>query len=763
MVKRIAAATLLAASALADVYLHAPSGANDRCDEKNNNRQNGNRLYDTENNAAGGYGWCDTEMYYYEGTDLSIEFYSQHACGNGEMSKDDPENLESVHCEHVIQIGCDNTFGADIFAFEEVGREVNPYKLTDGRSLGRPGEDRPVELDGNPLAIYETFGDTCTQRRVRWYEQCNGEFNPGLNGVVCDDLILSDGGARGQFNGDNCKCSQRKFSTYGYHESEHWYDLCKARNRNEGLFTADQKVAVDGGATKTRQEPNSDRYGFECTEERDYWPYWHPSPWIDLAVLVSNTSRCEYFQSESQNVKDKCWCRPKDFVDMKKNMENRALIMAAAMYNQEVECEAADHEWVCEGSWASALKWPEDPKENEWGAPACEQAAPQKDNRLGDTSVRGDGNEEWSDSFAHFKWTIPYGTVPESEDESKDELRCVLRLRYNISTTDIDFDFDVDDNEKMEDNPVYTFGSYPMELLDPEAAMEMELEPANIQQAMPLRHAINTAQFGRTFEDRTQVFRIKRRPDELKNRVIHNLNVRGKRGNIAQVRNCVEYDFTPTELKVETTDYVHFQWCGTEYNNNGNAGEGRQGTDRSNIVFLSNYADNKLRPMNRSKFVMTPEEEKEAAEAEVRADDEYDEDKKAESIFSKEDIMQLAWLNQSTANCYTAREMLIEKKNSGNDPMSCHFLNGVRDANNKPTPYYDRLAEVRGVGTMTFMSTRNNNFTNRSQKGVMTSKTKSLSMVAIIAIAATAAVVAAVGAGVYHGVKTGKIGGSSRV
>ena len=71
-----------------------------------------------------------------------------------------------------------------------------------------------------------------------------------------------------------------------------------------GLFTADQKLA---GQTSiyTRQNANGARSGYECPEERDYYPYWYPTDWTDIAVFTDNTTKCEYYQRESFNVKPK--------------------------------------------------------------------------------------------------------------------------------------------------------------------------------------------------------------------------------------------------------------------------------------------------------------------------------------------------------------------------------------------------------------------------------------------------------------------------
>lgn len=53
---------------------------------------------------------------------------------------------------------------------------------------------------------------------------------------------------------------------FGMHESFDYYQKCKSRERNKGLFAADQNLRRND-ARATRQNPNGNRHGFECPEE----------------------------------------------------------------------------------------------------------------------------------------------------------------------------------------------------------------------------------------------------------------------------------------------------------------------------------------------------------------------------------------------------------------------------------------------------------------------------------------------------------------
>jgi len=210
-----------------------------------------------------------------------------------------------------------------------------------------------------------------------------------------------------------------------------------------------------------------------------------------------------------------------------------------------------------------------------------------------------------------------------------------------------------------------------------------------------LRLALNTDQYGRTFEDRSFTFKLSKRPLTVgEGQRIINVNVRGKRGNIVQAYPAVEYDFVPTYLQVNIGDFLHIQWTGCDTNPN-YAGEGTQGTDRSNIVQLSDTRNNI--PMN------------------------FDD----QTMFTKEKAFHVAHLNQyggrvcaavTDINCCLTQTQLNQKGgNINEDPQNCMKLNDPNAA------YFDGgLVQMTKAGTYNYMSSRNNNFSNRSQKGTIT-------------------------------------------
>jgi hypothetical protein len=589
--------------------MQSPSGSNDRLNEENTNRNNAERLFDSQNNAKGGYCWGPT-MTYYESSILQIEWTNQHGCGQGHTN---------VDCEVIVQYMC-----------------------------------HPAIRDG-------TTTTTITQ------------------------ATMNDKDASGNF-------------LYGMHETYPNYRKCQSRLRNEGVFAADQgNLDNNAPATRTRQDNAGTQYGFECPEERDYYPYWHPTPWKDIVVFTANPARCDFFRIHSQNVEDKWWCES-DATDSA-NVER---------FNNPKSCE--------QRYWVKVEAWNIEP-------PKCYAAGFNKDNHLGN-GVGGFSNT--------YKWVLPsMGEIkpdnwiqdPRDGKELQKVAPCVLRIRYNISSGDYRGGVENLGQSYAQGGFVdSTFNGRDLSPVTQDPYVEYGKPYGSNDQPWHLVLAIDTSQFARTFQDRSHMFYITHQPIGHIG-PIYNLGVRGKRGNIVQTYPAVEYDFTPNDMKINLGDFIHFQWTGCETNPQGNDGEGINGRDRSNFVVLKESELGNGRTNYPKKFDVV----------DIWGD--------TGSKYAQDLTFKMAYINQyNGVQCQSQDQQMccltlaqLNAKHAGDnngraqDPQNCAVLNAV-GAN-----YFDGgLVKMIKAGVFNYMSTRNNNFTNRSQKGTIT-VTTALSPVALTA------------------------------
>jgi len=362
---------------------------------------------------------------------------------------------------------------------------------------------------------------------------------------------------------------------FGRHESEWYYYMCTVRQRNYHLFHADQGL---GGSTTifTRQNNNGNQHGLECVEERDYYPWWNPTPWIDVAYLTSTIEYCPLILSQSQNNNPVCYCD--------NLLSNPTTSPGNPIPIDPVSCANRQGNWTC---WSKNL-----------AAPYCGQVPWSRQNHLG--SGR-------NGQFSSYNWTLPayselvnYGFLPYSftstGGQTMNMMKCVGRLRYNMTTGDYD-PFNTtsanDDNEwtgvvsPVQQNPTVDIGSHDL---------------------VGLKLALNTNQYGRTFQDRTHIFYIAQRPSNFGSGPILNLGVRGKRGDVVQTYPAVQYDFAPNRVAITADTLLHVQWTGSNTHNNGNPGGdgqtgdeglGNDGTDRHNFVQIQTLADNYPLPLDK--------------------------------------------------------------------------------------------------------------------------------------------------------------------
>jgi len=557
----------------ADIYFQNPRGSNNRLKGRRRERDNANRLFDSQNNDRGGYNVG--RMYYYTGSTLSIEWTNQHSCGG-----------DNNNCDLVIQMMCSEN-------------------LRDGT------EERTIPDDRNQ----------CVNR------DCNTDFR------------------------------------YGMHEDYEYYDNCNHRRQNNLLFTADQNVRQNT-ARFTRQNPEGTRRGYECAEERDYYPYWSPTPWKDIVVMTNDEARCEYYKRESENVKPRFHCFHRNFEQTLADPKRNKRVALPRIPITQVECERFEFpkDSAVYGVWIPSPSHGLPP-------PDCIASPQSRDNHL------GNGETGYPNTY---NWTIP--NIPHDS--------CALRIRYNISTNDYPESTNFDSNGSPA--PIIDIGK--LVGLSKTEAKERGYVFKNDPQVQPLKAAfgdklklalaINTAQLGRTFEDRSHSFAIRTAPEDMAGSTIHNLNVRGKRGNIVQTYPATEYDFVPNKIVANVGEYIHIQWTGSDDNPNNNAGEGRAGTDRSNIVLLDNPRYVQGNP-DFSEYGFSgrsyPMQIKEATFLGL----------------PEHDMVSLAILRMG--------DFSVQRVNPTLDEAGTYFNLGPR--------------KITQSGTYNYMCTRNNNFSNRSQKG----------------------------------------------
>ncbi len=649
-----------------DLYMHNFRGSNNRLNEANAERNQGNRLFDSQNNNRGGYNvgdktstssnndqqnpdglgtgngsprYGDTpvvatsqySMVFIEGSEVVIEWTAQHGCAGVDGAGKYVNN-----CNYILQYTCDTDPAV-------VTDESLRVQLRDGGVTNRP--DAP-----NAAATKAAIEAT---------------------------RLSNNGNGNGQLR--------------GRHENEYSYWECLNRSRNRFLFLANQNLQGQT-ARFTRQNANGDQNGLECPEERDYYPYWSPTIWRDAAYLTDNSTHCSQYilpNSQNTNMKYKCVDPTGQYSSTLHNPIFQETCVTATQAGNN-------------GQWRGFT--------HNLPAPECKPAPWSKANQL--------GNADFGLEAARYTWKLP--TVDQLKGSGfltyRGDLftRCVARLRYNMSTTDFDAWTTSSRSNGQNGNLNNPIAQNPVEDVGLNNFHDYNAD-GTLNPLAGLRLAIDTDQFGRTFQDRSHVFYIQRRmADQLNTTAgltmesrVHNLNVRGKRGNIVQTYPAVEYDFMPNRLTVKAGEFIHIQWTGSNTHNNGggggdgqtgDAGQGTTGTDRHNFVQMLDLQDN---------FPMAVDKNQ----------------NNGASLFSHSECFSLAGVPIAPLDCNVLLATAGHFKSTA-DAIANYDTNAFNPLQNtSPASFVNGVLlrfKPTAVGkAYPYMATRNNSFSNRSQKGVI--------------------------------------------
>jgi len=733
---------LFAALASANVYLHSPRGSNNRLNENSAQNSEPKRLFYSNNNRRGGYNVGDKTdnpftkesgqyaMKYFQGGKstetndggdslLTIEWTNLVGCGADE----DGDRINN--CDIVLQRMCqdneidsDGNMPSDSFTIRNgIKREQMPYKrnlkagvLDDPagkcfqdhhdrdlpKFLGNIPNNQPSSiewcrkgcLDQGYLYAgvqyhYQCFcGNDFGKHGEKPQSDCNRDCRDSSNprnkcgGAWRNNIYLTFTPSE---NGDDEtqqeKTDRRSVSLdkdIGLQESWEFFDRCNNQHQEKSTFGA--------------------RYGMECLAERENFPYVDENgaskitPWTDIAYLTDDTTKCTSgLKRQNQLPHYECV----EFHDDEKKVRKHW-----SKHTNQTSCSEADGWWVgfyknddilnkteseCEDYkqeqeklgqkgkkiiWAAPMVW-KDVANDEFKGKAC-LVLPKESECLAVPATRSGylGDTDNSRETPRFQWKLP------SFENVK---RCIFRIRYMVTP--------IDNSPITHDNNEVMIGG---------DLLELAVTPKST-----------------VFEDRSHVFEIVKRPTSIPETLtIHNLVVRGKRGNIVQTFPAVEYDFVPNRLNMNQGEAVHIQWAGSNTHKNGNpagdgqagdAGEGRSGTDRNNFIQLVDRKANLVAPFHNHTLV-----------------------KGSDWVWSSHEMgkpenkdFNLA-LSLATSGYYQCNQSTTGVKECARE-----FDNKLNDQLNNAPASYGGNVFIPGQGEFHYKCMRNDNFSNRSQKGTI--------------------------------------------
>ncbi|CAB4020076.1 Hypothetical predicted protein, partial [Paramuricea clavata] len=173
-------AGLLVGLSDADTFLHSPRGSNNRLNGAGANRGNNNRMFDSQNNAKGGYNVGDKNqkssseetqfnMHYFQSGKgyastsglkgkslLTIEWTNQHGCSDRDLN-----------CNFVLQYRCQD---------DTKHQKLNHHTMRNGRQTNTPQFTKTTYTTRARKDYYLNYDSTSYYRGLHesweWYDKC---------------------------------------------------------------------------------------------------------------------------------------------------------------------------------------------------------------------------------------------------------------------------------------------------------------------------------------------------------------------------------------------------------------------------------------------------------------------------------------------------------------------------------------------------------------------------------------------------------------